>query len=110
LTGGKKMEGILKVNPEQLTCTASEFSSCAASVRNITAELTSIVSSLSSVWEGEDATAYSAKFNGLQDDIERIHAMIQEHVTDLNEMAKGYSGAITGNLTEIEGLSSDVII
>lgn len=104
------MEGILKVSPEQLTATASEFSAYGSTVRNLTAELTSIVSSLSSVWEGEDATAYSAKFNGLQDDIERIHAMIQEHVTDLTEMAKGYSGATEGNLTEIEGLSSDVIV
>lgn len=48
--------------------------------------------------------------DGLQDDIERIHAMIQEHVTDLNEMAKTYSSATAGNLTEIEGLSSDVIV
>lgn len=104
------MEGILKVSPEQLTSTAAEFSSYGTSVRNITTEMTSIVTGLSSAWAGEDATAYIAKFNGLQDDIERIHAMIQEHVTDLNEMAKTYSGATAGNLTEIEGLSSDVIV
>lgn len=104
------MEGILKVSPEQLTSTAQEFGSYGTSIRNITTEMTSIVTGLSSVWAGEDATAYIAKFNGLQDDIERIHAMIQEHATDLNEMAKTYSGAMTGNITEIEGLSSDVII
>lgn len=104
------MEGILKVSPEQLTSTAAEFSSYGTSIRNITTEMTSIVTGLSSIWAGEDATAYVAKFNGLQDDIERIHAMIQEHVADLNEMAKGYSNATTGNLSEIEGLSSDVII
>lgn len=104
------MEGILKVSPEQLTSAASEFSAYGTTVRNITLEMTSIVTSLSSAWAGEDATAYIAKFNGLQDDIERIHAMIQEHVTDLTEMAQTYSGATAGNLTEIEGLSSDVII
>lgn len=104
------MEGILKVSPEQLTSAASEFSTCGTAIRNITTEMTSIVTSLSSAWAGEDASAYIAKFNGLQDDIERIHAMIQEHVTDLTEMAKSYSGAVSANLSEIEGLSSDVIV
>lgn len=104
------MEGILKVSPEQLTGAASEFGSYGATVRNITAEMTSIVAGLSSAWAGEDATAYIAKFNGLQDDIERLHAMIQEHVTDLTEMAKVYSSAAASNISEIEGLSSDVII
>jgi len=104
------MEGILKVSPEQLTSTASEFGSYGATVKNITTEMTGIVTSLSSAWAGEDATAYIAKFNGLQDDIERLHAMIQEHVTDLTEMAKIYGGATAGNVAEIEGLSSDVII
>ena len=42
------MEGILKVSPEQLTGAASEFGSYGATVRNITAEMTSIVAGLSS--------------------------------------------------------------
>lgn len=104
------MEGILKVSPEQLTSAATEFSACGTTVRNITAAMTDIVTGLSSAWAGEDATAYVAKFNGLQDDIGRMHAMIQEHVTDLNEMAKIYVGATESNVTEIEALSSDVIV
>jgi WXG100 family type VII secretion target len=104
------MEGILKVSPEQLTSAATEFSACGTTVRNITAAMTDIVTGLSSVWTGEDASAYSAKFGGLQDDIDRMHAMIQEHVTDLNEMARLYSNATTSNVTEIEALSSDVIV
>lgn len=104
------MEGILKVSPEQLTSTATEFSACGTTVRNITTAMTDIVTGLSSAWAGEDATAYVAKFNGLQDDIGRMHAMIQEHVTDLTEMAKIYSGASASNVTEIEALSSDVIV
>lgn len=104
------MEGILRVSPEQLTSTATEFSACGTTVRNITSAMTDIVSGLSSAWAGEDATAYIAKFNGLQDDIGRIHAMIQEHVTDLTEMARIYSGTTSANLTDIEGLSSDVIV
>lgn len=104
------MEGILKVSPEQLTSTAAEFSICGTSIRNITTTMTETVNSLSSAWQGDDATAYAAKFNSLQDDIERIHAMIHEHVTDLNEMARNFSGALSENLTDIEGLSGDVIV
>ena len=44
------MEGILKVSPEQLTSAASEFSAYGTTVRNITSEMTSIVTSLSSAW------------------------------------------------------------
>lgn len=104
------MEGILKVTPQQLIQTASEFSTCGSAVRSLTQSMTSLVNGLSSVWSGDAATAYAAKFNGLQDDIERIHAMIQEHVTDLNDMAENYTAAENANLTEIEALSSDVIV
>lgn len=104
------MEGTLKVAPERLTSAAAEFSACGSAVRSITAEMTSIVAGLSSAWAGEDASAYTAKFNGLQDDIEKLHAMVQEHVSDLTEMAQVYSGAVSGNVTEISGLSSNVIV
>ncbi|MDD6729100.1 MAG: WXG100 family type VII secretion target [Eubacteriales bacterium] len=104
------MTGILKVTPEQLIATANEFQSIGTTVRNLTGEMTNIVTGLSSIWEGEAATAYTAKFNGLQDDIERLHAMITEHVTDLNDMANVYSNAEKTELDEIATLSSDVIV
>lgn len=104
------MDGILKVSPEQLTSTAAQFSTCGTTIRNITASMTDLVSSLSPAWAGEDASAYIAKFNGLQDDINRIHAMIQEHIADLTEMADIFNTVSSANLTEIEALSSDVIV
>lgn len=104
------MEGTLKVSPEQLTATANEFSSLGSAVRNITSTMTDTVTTLSSVWEGEASTAYVAKFSGLQDDIEKMHGMIQEHVKDLNEMASRYASAETSNTSAIESLSSNVIV
>ena len=104
------MEGTLKVTPEQLVSTANEFSTCGTTVRNITASMTEIVNGLSAAWSGEDASAYVTKFKGLQDDIERIHTMIQEHVNDLNEMAKNYTNATSANISDIDALSSDVIV
>lgn len=104
------MTGILKVTPEQLVSTANEFQSIGNTVQSLTSEMTNTVTGLSNIWEGEAATAYVAKFNGLQDDIQRLHAMITEHVNDLTEMANVYGNAEKSDIDEIATLSSDVII
>ena len=104
------MTGTLRVTPEQLISTAGEFQTAANEVRALTSEMTNTVTGLSGVWEGEAASAYVAKFNGLQDDIAKLISMINEHVTDLNEMARVYSEAEKSDLDEIATLSSDVIV
>lgn len=104
------MTGTLKVTPEQLIATANDFQGTGTTIRNLTTEMTNTVTGLANIWEGEAASAYIAKFNGLQDDIQRLHAMITEHVTDLNEMANQYINAENTELDQIANLSSDVII
>ena len=47
--------------------------------------------SLSSAWEGEAATAYINKFKSLETDIQTLIRMINEHVSDLNQMAEAYA-------------------
>ncbi len=103
------MDGILKVTPEKLISTASEFSSTGSSINSITTEMMSIVNGLKSTWQGDAATTYSTKFNQLQDDMDRMHRMIQEHVTDLNEMATKYQAAESANSDLGSSLSGDVI-
>lgn len=102
------MTGSLLVTPEKLIETSNEFSGCMAQVQSLTTSMMDLVRNMNSFWEGEAATAYLNKFNELQDDIQRIHTMINEHVTDLNEMASIYqraesksqeiSGALSGNV------------
>lgn len=104
------MKGSLKVSPEQLISASGDFSSKASNIRTLTNEMTSKVTSLTSTWEGEAATAYTAKFNGLKDDIEKIVAMVQEHAKDLNEMAESYRSAESKNTADFESLSADVIV
>ena len=104
------MEGILKVTPEKLISTAEEFGSTGSQVRNLTQEMISMVDSLKNSWEGEAATAYSSKFHQLEDDMEKMHRMIDEHVKDLNEMAKNYQLAETGNVEAGNALAGDVIV
>lgn len=104
------MEGILKVNSQQLMQTASEFGSKAGVVGNLTTEMTNLVTNLACAWEGEASNAYITKFKGLDDDIQMLIKMIQEHSTDLENMARAYEEAENQNLQEIGTLSSDVIV
>lgn len=104
------MEGSLRVTPEQLESTATEFANKGTTVGQLTSQMTDLVNGLSSIWEGDAAAAYTAKFRELDDDIQKIIRMIQEHSNDLNEMARVYREAETANAEEIQGLAGDVIV
>ncbi len=103
------MEGYLKVTPEKLISTSGEFQQSGSRIRNLTREMINIVDSLRSVWEGEAASAYNTKFHQLDDDMERMHRMIEEHVKDLTEMARQYQLAETSNIEFGNALAGDVI-
>ena len=104
------MNGVINVSTEQLRSTASEFSTLGQQVASLTSEMTNTVTGLSSAWEGEAAQAYINKFKGLDDDIQKMNRMIQEHVTDLNDMAQAYDEANSANVDLIGNLSSDEIV
>ncbi len=103
------MTGTIKVSPEKLLSTASEFSSHGNTISSLTAEMMNVVSSLSSVWEGEAATAYMTKFKGLETDIQTMNRMIQEHVNDLEQMSNIYSSTEQANIDDAAALSSGII-
>lgn len=103
--------GTLRVTPEKLQTTASSFEGTGSTVNSLTQQMTSIVTGLSGqIWSGEAATAYVNKFNGLQDDMERIYKMIKEHSDDLITMAQQYIAAESSNAELANSLSSDVIV
>ena len=104
------MEGIIKVDTAKLTSTAASFQTASNSVRSLTNAMTETVNGLNGqVWSGDAATKYTTQFSGLQDDINKMIAMINEHVTDLGEMASKYEQAEATNTTSASGLSSNVI-
>ena len=104
------MEGILNVTPEKLISTAQEFSASGQTVSSLTQQMTTIVQGMSSSWQGEASTAYINKFNQLQDDIEKLNRMIQEHVTDLNEMARVYQEAESANVEVSSGQPTAALV
>ena len=101
--------GILRVTPEKLISTSTEFGATGRTIRSLTQEMKDIVDSLKSVWMGEAASGYGTKFAELSDDIEKINRMIQEHVTDLNEMAREYQAAEDASLEQSAGLNTDAV-
>ena len=79
---------ILKVSPDKLLSTAAELESQGSTMKTYTDQMVNLVNEISGdVWSGDAATAYKTKFSGLQDDIARIHKMVQEHVQDLQDIA-----------------------
>ena len=103
------MDGIIKVDPQQLISTADEFNGTNGQIKGLTDQMNSIVDSLKPIWEGDADNTYNAKFDQLQDDMEKMHRMIQEHVTDLNEMAQQYITAENANIDTGNTLAGDVI-
>ena len=103
------MTGTLKVSTDRLRSTASNFQSTGQHIQRMTQSMTNIVNQLSDrVWSGE-ADAYKRKFGKLQDDINKMVKMINEHVTDLNQMAAEYERAENTNKNMINSLKEDVI-
>lgn len=104
------MANIIKVSPERLRSAASTFSQTANSIKNVTSQMTQIVTSFSGrVWSGEASNAYKSKYNGLQDDINRLVKMVNDHSQHLTQIAAEYTRAETENTSQANSLSSDVI-
>lgn len=87
------MQGTLQVTPEKLISASSEFSNSSSQLKNTTTQMAAIVDGLSSVWTGEAATSYKSKFHELDDDVQMLHKRIQEHTTDLADMARVFQEA-----------------
>lgn len=100
----------LKVSTAKLRSTANAFNSTGSQVRNITNQMMTLVNALNgSAWSGDAANAYKQKFSQLHDDINKMASMINEHVTDLNNIAQEFDRAESSNVNTSNALSGDVI-
>ena len=103
------MEGIIKVSPDVLNRTAGEFSTEGTQLNTLTTQMMDLVQSLSSSWQGEASNAYLTKFKGLENDMQKMFRMVQEHSKDLQEMAMAYADAERQNVDIATGLQVNVI-
>lgn len=104
------MTGTIKVDTAKLRSTAGSLQGTGNQIKSLTGQMTSLVNALSgSVWEGDAAAAYRKKFAALQDDMNRMASMINEHVKDLGEMAAEYDKAESENRSATGGFSENII-
>ncbi|MBR3307989.1 MAG: WXG100 family type VII secretion target [Lachnospiraceae bacterium] len=104
------MEAELKVTPSDLRATASEFQNIHSQMTSQIEQMKDLVKNTSSSWEGEAGNTFRNKFNELDDDMTRLKAMINEHVSDLQEMATRYEQAEQEAQQEGAGLRGNVIV
>ncbi len=103
------MEGTLLVDPQQLKNTSTSFSNRGKSVTSITSSMITMVESLKSAFEGEAGSAYINKFKSLQEDMNKINNKIQEHVTDLADMASNYEQTENANTQANSAMQSNYL-
>ncbi len=100
---------VIKVDYADLDKAASDFNADLGEVKKITANMLKTINDAGSIWTGEAATSYIGKFNKLQDDMEKMHHMIDEHVSDLKEMSEKYKRAEEQNAQMASKLKEDVL-
>ena len=104
------MEGILKVTPEKLVQVSEEFATTGNQMKNLTGEMLSLIRNLKSSWQGEAASVYGNRFDALSPDMDKLYRMVQEHAEDLQEMARQYQTAESGNTQAGNGMRGNVIV
>ena len=97
-----------KVSTEQLLNTASEFSGTGAAISNLTQEMVNISTQLSSC-SSESTQTFISKLTSLEPSIQKMNAMSQEHVSDLQRIVEEYNQAESANLEQAQALRTDII-
>lgn len=104
------MTGNLRVTPEKMISVSTQFQQSDSTVNSLTRSMLDIAAQLNSSWAGEAATGYYTKLKGLDSDMQKLHKMIQEHTSDLQEMAKTFQKAEQANLQTANSLKTNEIV
>lgn len=104
------MEAELRVTPQDLRTAATEFQGIHSQMTGLVEQMKDLVRNTSASWEGSAADAFRNKFNQLDDDMTKMKGMVNEHVSDLQEMATRYEQAENENEQDSTSLRGDVIV
>lgn len=99
----------LKVTPAELESKASDFRAVMSQTKSLTDDMMKDVTGLSSAWTGDASSSYINKFKKLQTDMDTMGRMINEHVTNLTNLAKEYSTTEKTNAAATDSLSGNII-
>lgn len=101
----------LKVDPVDLQNAADLVSRKVAALRNQFQNMVSKVQSTANYWEGDASDTYRSEFKSEQPEFEEAFARMNEHATDLFNIAGVYTG-VEKSITDMIGsdLAADVIV
>lgn len=100
----------LKVDPAKLRTTASNFSTLRGDIKRKTQDMMNLVNKLNgATWTGTAQQAYVSKFRQLQTDMTEIEIKLNEHTTDLLEIANLYERSDRSNADAANRLGTDFV-
>ena len=99
---------VIKVDYADLDKAASDFNTRLGEVKKITVNMMKAINDAGVTWTGEASSKYLSKFNALQDDMDKMHKMIGEHVSDLQTMSKKYKATEEATQQLASKLKEDV--
>lgn len=90
----------IKVDIDTLKKTSNTFKTTGNDISRLTTNMTNEVKKLTGqIWSGDAQAAYVKKFNGLNDDIQKMNKIVTEHVTDLETIASTFKSSEDANVT-----------
>lgn len=103
------MVGHIKVSTDVLVSTSNRFGEQNNKVSQLTRQMLQQVNSLNGIWQGEAQRSYCSKFQKLEHDMDQMRRMIDEHVTELKQMAQNYAKSEEKNTSSFNALKDDYI-
>lgn len=99
----------IRVTPRKLENEAKQMEQTNKQISVLTQDMLNQVSNLTSSWAGDAATAYIGKFKKLQDDMQKMHNMINRYARNMRDMANEYSKTEEKNRQAAEALKNNLI-
>ncbi len=98
------MEGSIRVAPQVLTETTTQFESLMKEAESLREEMNSSITGMSSVWEGETFDTYKTQFGKLSSSISEKHAAITKYLSQVRDIANEYMTADSNTQAEADSL------
>ena len=104
------MANKIKVTPEKLKQTASDFNQISLDIKRTTSQMMSLVTGIShSVWSGEAGSQFISRFRGLENDTEKMRKLVSTQVSHLNTIAQQYASTESEARQAAAALKNNVI-
>ena len=81
----------LKADPAIVNKIANQMSTCQQQIVNTFSNIKLEVDSLKNIWDSDSSRTFQTKFDGLQDDIQRMLGVAKEYSDDLTQISTTYS-------------------